>query len=59
MAYIRKRAGKWLVNIRKKGHPNVVKVFTDLKDARKFAKTVECQMERKIKVFLLISYPII
>ena len=48
MAYIRKRFGKWQVNIRKKGHPDVYKAFHDVKDARKFARDVESQMERGV-----------
>ena len=48
MAYIRKKSGKYIVHIRKKGHPNVYKAFIDLKDARKFSRTVESQMERNI-----------
>ena len=48
MAYIRKRFGKWQVNIRKKGHPGVYKAFHDVKDARKFSRNVESQMERGV-----------
>ena len=48
MAYIRKRLGKYQVEIKRKGYPSVNKTFTDLKDARKFARTVESQMERNV-----------
>ncbi len=48
MARINKQRGKWIVQIRRKGHPNVYKSFLDLKDARKFARTVESQMERNV-----------
>ena len=48
MAYIRKRFGKWQVNIRKKGFPGVYKAFHDVKDARKFTRDVESQMERGV-----------
>ena len=48
MAYIRKRFGKWQVNIRKKGRPGVYKAFHDVKEARKFARTVESEMERGV-----------
>ena len=49
MAYIRKlKSKKWLVEIRKKGHPNVNKTFIDLKVARKFARDVESQMDRNV-----------
>ena len=48
MAYIRKRLGKYQVEIKRKGYPSVNKTFTDLKDARKFARTIESQMERNV-----------
>lgn len=45
MARINKQHGKWILQIRSKGHPNVYKFFINLKDARKFARNVESQME--------------
>ena len=48
MAWIRKRKGLYQVNIRKKGYPSIYKSFHDLKDARKFARTIESQMERNV-----------
>jgi len=48
MAWIRKRNGLYQVNIRKKGYPSIYKAFHDLKDARKFARTIESQMERNV-----------
>ena len=48
MANIRKQKGKWFVQIRKKGHPAIYKSFHDIKTARKFARTVESQMERNV-----------
>ena len=48
MAYIHKRNGRWHIDIRKKGFPNIYKSFLDLKDARKFAKDIESQMERNV-----------
>ena len=48
MAYFYKRNGRWKIEVRKKGHPNVYKSFLDLKEARKFARTVESQMERNV-----------
>ena len=48
MAYIRKRFGKFQVSIRKKGFPCIIKAFTDLKDARKFGRDIESQMERNV-----------
>ena len=47
MAYFEKlKSGIWKVAIRRKGFPNVFKSFLDVKDARKFARTVESQMGR-------------
>jgi len=48
MAYFYKRNGRWKIEIRKKGFPDVYKSFLDLKDARKFARDVESQMERNV-----------
>jgi len=48
MANIRKYKGKWCVQVRRKGFPHVSKTFHDIKDARKFARTVESQMERGV-----------
>ena len=49
MAYFEKlKSGIWKVAIRRKGFPNVFKSFLDVKDARKFARTVESQMERNV-----------
>tara|TARA_B110000037_G_scaffold144727_1_gene163701 strand:- start:715 stop:948 length:234 start_codon:yes stop_codon:yes gene_type:complete len=48
MAYLRKRFGKWQVAIRKNGHPDIYESFHDVKDARKFARTVESEMERGV-----------
>ena len=46
MAYFRKRKGKWLVEIRKKGHKRVSKTFISKDTANKWAKDIESQMER-------------
>jgi integrase len=48
MAYIRKKSGKFVVHVRKKGHPAIYKAFTKLKDAHKFERSVESQMERNV-----------
>ena len=45
MATIRKRKGKWQVQIRKKGYPNISKSFFEKSTASKYAKDVELQME--------------
>jgi len=48
MAYFYKRNGRWKIEVRKKGFPNVYKSFFDLKDARKFAREIESKMERNV-----------
>ena len=48
MANVRKYKGKWQVQIRRKGFPHVFKAFHDVKDARKFVRTVESEMERGV-----------
>ena len=48
MAYIRVKRGKFKVEINKKGYPRVFKSFHTIKDAKKFAKEVESQMERQV-----------
>ena len=48
MAYLRKRFGKWQVQIIRKGFPHVFKAFHDVKEARKFGRTVESEMERGV-----------
>ena len=48
MANIRKYKGKWCVQVRRKGFPHVSKSFHDVKDANKFARTIESEMERGV-----------
>jgi hypothetical protein len=48
MATITKIKSKYKVQIRRKGYPAITKRFHDLKDARKFARDVESQMERGV-----------
>ncbi len=48
MAYFYKRNGRWKIEVRKKGFPDVYKSFLDLKDARKFVRDIESQMERNV-----------
>ena len=48
MGTIRKVKGKWRVEIRKKGYPKIYKSFFDVKDARRFTREVESQMERNV-----------
>lgn len=42
------KSGKWLVEVRKKGYPYVSKSFIDIKDARKFARTLESEIDRNV-----------
>jgi integrase len=46
MATIRKRNGKWSVEVRKVGYPKLHRTFFEKKDALKFAKDVETQMDK-------------
>tara|TARA_B110000977_G_C10996389_1_gene462048 strand:- start:744 stop:1094 length:351 start_codon:yes stop_codon:yes gene_type:complete len=49
MAYVRKiKSKKWLVEIRKKGHPHINKTFLYIDDARKWAKDIESQMDKNV-----------
>tara|TARA_B110001454_G_scaffold24171_1_gene23705 strand:+ start:142 stop:1185 length:1044 start_codon:yes stop_codon:yes gene_type:complete len=42
------KSGKWICEIRKKGHPYISKAFYELKVARKFGREVESKMERNV-----------
>jgi integrase len=44
--YLRKRKGKWQVEIKKIGFPRKIKTFLDKKIAIKWARDIEMQMER-------------
>ena len=46
MATIRKHIGKWKVEIRKSGYPKIYRTFFEKKDALKFAKEIETQMDK-------------
>lgn len=48
MASIVERGGKFLVRVTKKGHPQVNKTFTARRDAERFAKSVEVDIERGV-----------
>ncbi len=50
MATIRKRGSRYNVQIRKEGYPSVTKTFTHLSVARKWANSIEADMERRIHV---------
>ena len=47
MAYIRKRFGKWQVEIKKKNTKSVFKTFIQKSSASKWAKEVEYQIDRE------------
>ena len=44
MATLRKRIGKWTVEIRRKGHRNVYRTFVHKSDARSFVHKVESEI---------------
>ena len=48
MATIRKRNGKWAVEVRKVGYPKVYRTFFEKTTALKFAKDIETQMDKNI-----------
>ena len=50
MATIRKRGSRYNVQIRKEGCPSVTKTFTSISIARKWANSIEADMERRIHV---------
>ena len=52
MASIRRRNGRYHVQIRKNGYPAVTKTFIHLKTAKKWASGVETDMERLITLAL-------
>ena len=46
MASIRNRGGKWQVQIRRQGHAPLNKTFTHYKDATRWARQTESELER-------------
>jgi len=50
MATIRKRGSRYNVQIRKEGYPSVTKTFRSISIARKWANSIEADMERRIHV---------
>ena len=50
MATIRKRGSRYNVQIRKEGYPSITKTFASISVAKKWAKGVEADMERRIHV---------
>ena len=50
MATIRKRGSRYNVQIRKEGYPSITKTFTRISVARKWANSIEADMERRIHV---------
>jgi len=50
MATIRKRGSHYNVQIRKEGYPSITKTFASISVAKKWAKGVEADMERRIHV---------
>ena len=52
MATIRKRGSRYNVQIRKEGYPSVTKTFTGISIARKWANSIEADMERRLHVVI-------
>jgi len=50
MATIRKRGSRYNVQIRKEGYPSITKTFTHISVAKKWASSIEADMERRIHV---------
>ena len=50
MATIRKRGSRYNVQIGKEGYPSVTKTFTRISIAKKWANSIEADMERRIHV---------
>ena len=50
MATIRKRKGRYNVQIRKEGYPSITKTFTSISVARKWVTGIEADMERHLYV---------
>ena len=47
MATIRKRLGKWQVQIRRKNYPNIIKTFIEKSSADKYVREIEVLMDRE------------
>ncbi len=47
MATIRKRLGKWQVQIRRKNYPNIIKTFTEKSSTDKYMGEIEVLMDRE------------
>ena len=50
MATIRKRGSRYNVQIRKEGYPSVTKTFTHISVVRKWASSIEADMERHLYI---------
>ena len=44
--YIRKRLGKYYVEIKRQGHKNIYKTFKQKSDAMKWGRSVEIQLDQ-------------
>ena len=45
---LKRKTGKWQVQIRKKGYPLICKTFLNKRDARTYANTIESEIDRKV-----------
>tara|TARA_B100000315_G_scaffold227595_1_gene235678 strand:- start:70 stop:768 length:699 start_codon:yes stop_codon:yes gene_type:complete len=50
MAMIRKRGGRYNVQIRKEGYPSITRTFTRISVARKWASSIEADMDRHLYI---------
>ena len=48
MATIRKRGSRYNVQIRKEGYPSITKTFTRISVGKKWANSIEADMERRL-----------
>ena len=48
MATIRKRNGKWHVQVRRAGHPNQTKTFLSKPDAQKWGRLLEAELDKAV-----------
>ena len=57
MHYRKRRNGKWLVEVKRKGYPRVCKTFNDLKVGKKWARKIEVEIKTGHYEDFTIKYP--
>lgn len=55
MASIRKHGGAWQARVRRKGYPETVRTFTSKKDAERWARDTETEMERGAYISRMVA----